>query len=349
MNAEKQIAQLKLAAALLETGHPWEYLSPSTGWTISADQYGLCWRIACLFAIRPVLVTPQDGRKIYNPLGLTAEQVGVGYKLTLVEQVLTPVQTEAQYWSEGFQQWVNSNSQLYCAGYCYRIPLSTTYPDPKADTFAELKKAHAAGKVIQISSRYADCFSDCDKGEENWEDCEPQWAENRKYRVKPWTMPEAPAGRQWHKAEALTEQDWEEGLRPYLAGEILERGDPIVYADGGVSTVDGLAGESISTTTLRKALTKRPLPVEPVNPETKWVPLGSEDVPLGSVFRWKSWQCAKDNVCAWVAPLQVTVTCGVLIGSTVPEWKTWDDLESDFEILRPGSTDWHPCRKEVQP
>lgn len=345
MNAEKQIAQLKLAAALLETGHPWEYLSPSTGWTISADQYGLCWRIACLFAIRPVLVTPQDGRKIYNPLGLTAEQVGVGYKLTLVEQVLTPVQTEAQYWSEGFQQWVNSNSQLYCAGYCYRIPLSTTYPDPKADTFAELKKAHAAGKVIQISSRYADCFSDCDKGEENWEDCEPQWAENRKYRVKPWTMPEPPAGRQWHKAEALTEQDWEVGWRPGLIGESDGKG---MYF---LSPIESKGWEECTCTqvVVKEFLprrTKRPLPVKP---ETKWVPLGSEDVPPGSVFRWKSWQCAKDNICAWVAPLQVTVTCGVLIGSTVPEWKTWDDLESDFEILRPGSTDWQPCRKEVRP
>lgn len=344
MNAEKQIAQLKLAAALLETGHPWEYLSPSTGWTISADQcgYGLCWCCQRMLEIRPVLVTPQDGRKIYNPLGLTAEQVGVGYKLTLVEQVLTPVQTEAQYWSEGFQQWVNLNSQLYCAGYCYRIPLSTTYPDTKADTFAELKKAHAAGKVIQISSRYADCFSDCDKGEENWEDCEPQWAENRKYRIKPWTMPEPPAGMEWCYGQ-WTEDMLPDGYRPALLGEHLDHGEH-EYLIGKTWHVQN------GSTTCQKChafiRVKRPLPVKP---ETKCGPLGLEDVPPGSVFRWKSWQCAKDNVCAWVAPLQVTATCGVLIGSTVPEWKTWDDLESDFEILRPDSTDWQPCRKEVRP
>jgi hypothetical protein len=52
---------------------------------------------------------------------------------------------------------------------------------PAPDTLAEVKAAHAAGKPIQISDRYVGSPTDG----EHWNDCEPQWAPNRRYRVKP--------------------------------------------------------------------------------------------------------------------------------------------------------------------
>lgn len=44
--------------------------------------------------------------------------------------------------------------------------------------FSFLRKAHAAGKQIQMY------FAD-DQGGGTWEDVEPQWAANREYRIKP--------------------------------------------------------------------------------------------------------------------------------------------------------------------
>lgn len=40
-----------------------------------------------------------------------------------------------------------------------------------------------------------------------------------RYRPKPWTLPEPPAGMRWHKPEAITEDMHKEGWRPFLIGE----------------------------------------------------------------------------------------------------------------------------------
>lgn len=51
------------------------------------------------------------------------------------------------------------------------------------DPFKEQKEAFAKGEQIQISNHYSD--GNPNDFPETWEDCVPQWAPNRKYRVKP--------------------------------------------------------------------------------------------------------------------------------------------------------------------
>lgn len=328
-DTEKQAQQHELAAQLYRTGHPWTTAAGSPN-----DGYDPAHFIASGIEIRPVLVTPEDGREIRNPANLTAEQVGVGYKLTLVEQISTPVQLGAQYWNRG--QWNSSNSQLYCSGHSYRIPLSTPYPDPKpADPYAELKKAHAEGKVIETF---------WSKG---WTvNPSPDWTlAPQFYRVKPWTMPEPPAGRQWHKPEVLTQKDWEDGWRAFLVGEKIQAFYEF-SSDGGKTWNNGVGCHVLVGGVDYPMRTKRPLPVEPVKPEPKWGPLGPEDVPPGSVVRLTD---PTYRAC-WLAVISVLST-QVAVPSTVVEGVShvsYQELMDNWQILLPGQTEWQPCRKEVR-
>lgn len=146
---------------------------------------------------------------------------------------------------------------------------------------AQLKLAHAEGKVIQISSRYNDCFSDCDQGDETWTNCEPQWAENRKYRVKPWTMPEPPVGREWHRNDGWTEDMLCDGNRPLLTDEIIQEGD-----EGSCNSCEPIRF-AVYTVSIGKTCdmgwgrTKRPLPKEP-----EYVPLEQSDISAAARLIW---------------------------------------------------------------
>lgn len=46
-----------------------------------------------------------------------------------------------------------------------------------------------------------------------------------RYRPKPWTLPEPPAGMRWHKPEAITEEMHKRGYRPLIVGEEYHNGD----------------------------------------------------------------------------------------------------------------------------
>ena len=125
MIKEKQIEQLKLATRLLETGHPWEYRDVSkAGWHKGES----VWQIMCApveFEIRPILATPPDGRDLHNPDNLTAEQVGVGYRLVVGNDTFY---TEAERWHRG--TWlITGNSHAHSRSETYRLPLSTPWPD----------------------------------------------------------------------------------------------------------------------------------------------------------------------------------------------------------------------------
>jgi hypothetical protein len=75
-----------------------------------------------------------------------------------------------------------------------------------------------------------------------------------------------------------------------------------------------------------------------IKPEPKWVALGPEDVPPGSVLR-----CTKDQprVSFWC--LAMVDEGGV--GLATDAAATWDQLfRHDYEIKRPGE-DWTPCKK----
>jgi hypothetical protein len=102
MNTKEQASQLRLAAGIIETGHPYEIDDNAGGGfrkPLTGENPG---KVAFINGrIRPTLATPPDGRALHNPNNLTAEQVGVGYRLGLVGEPAN-VETEKQeFWSGG--------------------------------------------------------------------------------------------------------------------------------------------------------------------------------------------------------------------------------------------------------
>jgi len=163
-------------------------------------------------------------------------------------------------------------------------------------------------------------------------------------RIKPWTIPAPPDGRQWHKPEAITREMWNDGWRPLLIGEVLGEYE---YTSGTDSwnAGRGMNKHKIVVEDYGFLRTRRPLP----QPE-KWVPLGPDEVPPNSIFRFRNW--GSDGPCCWVLPLQVTQNAGVLMGETTPTWYYWEELDETFEINRSipetGKWDpqaWVPCKK----
>lgn len=91
--------------------------------------------------------------------------------------------------------------------------LDATSEVEKPDPYAELKAAHAAGKVIQIldtQNRYVDA--------------DPTWqSPPERYRIKPeepaFQLPPPPPGVQWHRTDMWEKGDLPEGMRPLFLGE----------------------------------------------------------------------------------------------------------------------------------
>jgi hypothetical protein len=173
MTTEQTAQQLELAAQILRTGHPWGYRR------IAGSRYKYNTPIEVVAdgnTLSPLLATPPDGRPLHNPDNLTAEQVGVGYRLLLPVELDGRHKKACEVWN-GKNDW--SGEHLAFARYkflSYRLPLSVPWPEPeKPDLYAELKAAHAAGKVVQV----IDCGKWLDLPTPNW--CEPVG----RYRIKP--------------------------------------------------------------------------------------------------------------------------------------------------------------------
>jgi hypothetical protein len=135
MNKTEQAQQLRIAANIIETGHPWEYSPDGFSWRLSE---GACpmYAVSQGWQIRPIFATPPDGKPLHNPDNLTAEQVGLGYRLTRKGEKPTP---EAQVWaglvhSSGMWQKRDDDAQPYYAGSTYRVPLSVPWPEAKPQT-----------------------------------------------------------------------------------------------------------------------------------------------------------------------------------------------------------------------
>ena len=137
MNKTETAQQLRLAADLIETGHPFEFHDGGE-WvkaiTITPD-HAICERRQ----VRPILATPPDGRPLHNPDGLTAEQVGLGRRLTIKGEKPT---SGAQIWMgedhiNGEWEKRDVETDPYYAGTTYRLPLSVPWPEapkPEATT-----------------------------------------------------------------------------------------------------------------------------------------------------------------------------------------------------------------------
>jgi hypothetical protein len=248
MNKTEQAQQLRLAVDIFETGHPFEVRhDTSERWHPSL---GINPTRAVLddWHLHPILATPPDGRPLHNPDSLTAEQVGLGYRLALpgdnCNQPFDFWSTSQQSWEAGSPRDGTFESHASTA-FTYRLPLSVPWPEAKpavtntfkdalrADPYAEFKAAHAAGKVIQMRDNVL------------WNDLlkEPHWESIPLHdlRIKPWTLPPPPPGMKWHREDGWKQGDLPQGYRPLVDGEEIQSGDEIKWAmDCDWKAMDGL-------------------------------------------------------------------------------------------------------------
>ena len=299
MTSTETAAQLRLAAEILETGHPWEGQG-SSGWA----KMEILSPVAILYAgqrIRPILARPPYEAELHNPDGLTAEQVGVGYRLLL------PDEMQPQKYEWGFKNpngsidWMygsqNEETAKQCnPKYAVRVPLSVPWPEkPKSaeltpvlaakgyeqygfgpgitvveqpDPYAELKKAHAAGRVIQVSIGPPEA--------REWDDLSqaitPAFkTAPERYRIKP---DDSPPWIEWHGGPCPLRdeevEEWEYKCRDGFHASKDESGLPSDRRWSHSSCPH--YGDIIAYRVLK---TREPKPK---------VPLGPEDVLPGSIF-----------------------------------------------------------------
>lgn len=198
------------------------------------------------------------------------------------------------------------------------------YADEKPDSYAALKEAHAAGKVIQ---QYSVCNND-------WYDLtNPSFEIPPVHlRIKP---DDAPPWIEWHggpcplKDEEV--EEWEYKCRNgYWSG--IDKGHPSFRC----WKHDNQSRSRDTDITAYRVLKWR-------TPKPK-VPLGPEDVPPGSMIKRISWDQE------WVSLSQMTLGFVVILGNE--DHVTFEELQSDWLINRSipltgkwNPDAWEPCEK----
>lgn len=139
MNKTEQARQLRLAAEIIETGHPFEARHKNfTTFDTTDNERPDLW-IWKGYEIRITLATPPDGRPLHNPDNLTAEQVGVGYRLTLVDEETNKDEALQEFWNKckwmtSGRVYSNTFGELPNHKITYRLPLSVPWPEaPKPE------------------------------------------------------------------------------------------------------------------------------------------------------------------------------------------------------------------------
>ena len=244
MNTEQTAQQLELAAQILRTGHPFMASPKPNGlWCVPApaEMDILKWPVD-KYEIRLALATPPDNRPLHNPDNLTAEQVGAGWRLTLKGER----HTQQEYWNSN-GQW--KPSLHYTDLDTFRLPLSIPWPDPKPDPYAELKQAHAEGKVIQQSGH----------GSGDWFDCGPDIAWTRPvecYLIKPsFQLPPPPPGMSWHRTDGWKDGDLPQSHRPLVLEEHSTNATQQRYSGGWIRITDSVIADPLE----EPMRTRRPL------------------------------------------------------------------------------------------
>ena len=128
MNKTEQAQQLRLAAELIETGHPWErYSNGAREWIKSELSPAMA--VTHGDKIRPILATPPDGRPLHNPDNLTADQVGLGHRLCLVGETLPEGYEfwQRDEWDKG--HFLGKHVPEYERESPCRVPLSVPWPE----------------------------------------------------------------------------------------------------------------------------------------------------------------------------------------------------------------------------
>lgn len=161
-------------------------------------------------------------------------------------------------------------------------------------------------------------------------------------RIKPWSLPKPPEGEQWHSEDYWKEGMLENGERPLLEGEVIKQGDLYFHED------KWLLSNSYMPVRIgyhHPHKTSRPLPQKKTK---KIVPLGPEDVPMGSYLRFKT---APD--CSWrsIIGLSKNGVASVEMMSdnaTRIKFCLWEELKESYLIKRPTDADFVPAHKEIE-
>lgn len=128
MTTEQTAQQLELAAQILRTGHPFEVRHDASDKWHASLGVNPAQAVLQDWHIRPVLATPPDNRPVHNPDGLTAEQVGVGYRLTVEGESVPGV--GAEWWCRSSSAWLTSTGAYLPQRNTVRLPLSVPWPEP---------------------------------------------------------------------------------------------------------------------------------------------------------------------------------------------------------------------------
>lgn len=133
-------AQLRLAADIIETGHPWEYKSQTTEIWHKTNSSPLT-LIAGGAEIRLAFARPPYEAELHNTDNLTPDQVGAGYRLVLPDE---STKQPHEFWSSETGKWVQAlqaTSLFKHFSGTYRLPLSVPWPEQSkpAELTPELK------------------------------------------------------------------------------------------------------------------------------------------------------------------------------------------------------------------
>jgi len=185
MNTNDQAKQLRLAADIIKTGHPWEHYPYDEGW-LSGEGKCPIQRIANNNRIRLALAEPPYPAKLHNPDNPTAEQVGAGYRLALDgEETIDKMEVYRRSWD----RWE---------------------PIPKGFTGTLISKHH--GRDVSIRLQLSTPWPKVEEPD--------PCAELKGIKPEPaFTLPTPPPGMQWHRLDGWKEGDLPRGWRPHVSNE----------------------------------------------------------------------------------------------------------------------------------
>lgn len=124
MNPTDIAKQLRLAADILETGHPWETSHNGEKWWTATASDSPAVHVLNKQQIRPILALPPYDAELHNPDNLTGEQVGVGYRLALKGE---PVNGKADI--RMGDKWETLLTPTTVNAATFRLPLSVPWPE----------------------------------------------------------------------------------------------------------------------------------------------------------------------------------------------------------------------------
>jgi len=195
------------------------------------------------------------------------------------------------------------------------------------------------GKEWEIKTATGDWVCDYDESPLFWINS------SRPIRIKPWSLPAPTEGQEWHRASEWKEGMLDEGERPLIEGEVIERCDLFMEENGVFSKFGSYSNGRTVDLTYHLIKTSRPLPQKKTK---KIIPLGPEDVPMGSYLRFKtapncSWRSVGGVSKNGVASVEMMSD-----NTTHIKFCLWEELKESYLIKRPTDSDFVPAHKEVE-